>query len=129
MDLVIGVTLIAALRWFWVPYALGDVIRTVQLLAWPLLVDFTWALACAVWLRSLHWRSVSDMAALIGLLWVFGLAFDVRFWGARSWTQDGLMLFTAWLLVIRANKNFEAANWSWLNKGRTSVWSTKIKRA
>jgi len=129
MDLAIGVTLIAALRWFWVPYALEDVIRTVQLLAWPLLVDFTWALACAVWLRSVHWRSVSDMAALISLLWVFGLAFDARFWGARSWTQDGLMLFTAWLLVIRANKNFEAANWSWLDKGRTSVWSTKIKRA
>jgi hypothetical protein len=117
-DLAIGVTFIAVLRWFWEPYALGDVIRTVQLLAWPLLVDFTWALACAVWLRSVHWRSVPDMTALLCVLWVFWLAFDPRFLGARSWMQDGLMLCTAWLMVLRANKNFETSNWSWLNKGR-----------
>ncbi|MGV0961169.1 MAG: hypothetical protein ACOYB1_15175 [Limnohabitans sp.] len=128
MDLAIGVTFIVALRWFWEPYALSDVIRTVQLLAWPLLVDFTWSLACAVWLRSVHWRSVPDMAALIGLLWLFWLAFDPRFWGARSWLQDGLMFCTGWLMVLRANKNFETSNCSWLNKVSTSVWSTKIKR-
>jgi hypothetical protein len=118
MDLTFVVMTFALIRWFLEPYALSDVIRTVQLLAWPLMVDFTWALTCAVWLRSVHWRSVSDMAALLIMLWVFWLAFDPRFFGARSWLQDGLMLCTAWLLVLRANKNFETSNWSWLNKSR-----------
>ena len=118
MDLIFVVMTFALIRWFLEPYALSDVIRTVQLLAWPLLVDFTWALTCAVWLRSVHWRSVPDMAALLFMLWVFWLAFDPRFLGARSWLQDGLMLCTSWLLVLRANKNFETSNWSWLNKGR-----------
>lgn len=129
MDLVIVVTLIAVLWWFWAPYGLVDVIHTVQLLTWPLLVDFTWALACAVWLRSMHWRSVLDMTALLGLLWVLWMAVDPRFWGARSWLQDGLMLCTVWLMVQRANKNFETSNWSWLTKGRHSGWWVKLKGA
>jgi hypothetical protein len=127
MDLAIGVTFIVALWWFWEPYALSDVIRTVQSLAWPLLVDFTWALACAVWLRSVHWRSVPDMTALLCMLWVFWLAFDPRFLGARSWLQDGLMLCTAWLMVLRANKNFETCNGLWQKNERGMSWLNKGK--
>ena len=129
MDLAIVIMFIAVLMWFWEPYALGDVIRIVQLLTWPLLVDFAWALACAVWLRSVHWRSVPDMAALLGVLWVFWRAFDPRFWGGRSWLQDSLLLCTAWLMVLRANKNFETSNWSWLKNERRTSWLNRSKRA
>lgn len=121
-DLTIGLALIAVFWWFWEPYAFADVLRTVELLAWPMLVDFSFGLGCAVWLRSLRWRSAPDMTAMCGLLLVIWLSLDLRFWGARSWFQDGLMLGCAWLMVLRANKNFETSNWSWGSHGRRMGW-------
>ena len=129
MDLTIGVTLFALIRWCWAPYGLMDVIHTVQLLTWPLLVDLTFALCFAVWLRSVHWRSAVDMTALFGVLILIGLAFNSRFFVARSGLQDALMLSVAWLMVLRANKNFETSNWSWLTKGRHSGWWVKVRRS
>lgn len=127
MDLTIGVTLFAVIRWCWVPYDLMEALLAVQLLTWPLLVDLTFALCCAVWLRSVHWRSAPDMTALFGLLLVIGLAFNPRFLGARTWLQDTLMLSVAWLMVQRANHNFETSNWSWLTTGRNLGWWVKVK--
>jgi hypothetical protein len=140
LDVVVFLLAFAVLRWFWAPYSLADVIGTWRLLAWPLMVDGAFALSCAVWFRSIHWRSVPDMTALFCLLLLMMLLTSPLLIGARSWLQyaligapsslqDALMVSVAWLMVLRANKNFETSNWSWLSKGRNSGWWVKIKRS
>lgn len=129
LDMTIAMILFAVLRWFWEPYALADVFATLRLLAWTLIVDMAFALACAVWLRSMRSSSVLDILMLLDLLLVLWLTSDPRVLGARAWLQDTLMLSVAWLMVLRANKNFETSNWSWLSKGRNSEWWVKVRRS
>ena len=117
LALVISVFFVVTPK-IWQPDALPSLLYAVQWRLWPFLVDGIFALGIAVWLRSVYSTSWADFGAM-GLIWLSFMFVDYRFFVIdRSFEQDICMLCIAWLLVLRANKNFETSNWSWLNKGR-----------
>lgn len=123
------IMLVAAGWWWFAPYTVTDLWVTTQKIGWTVLTDVCFALGLAVWVRSISWRSTSDLIAL-GILCLMLLPGSVTGWPfERSLLQDALMLSATWFMVKRANHKFENSNWPWLNKGRLPNGINKIKGA
>lgn len=116
LGVVISMLLLVIPR-IWQPDVLSSLRYAFEWRVWPYMVDGLFALGAAVWLRSVSWSSWMDIAAMFGL-WL-SLMFVYPKWAffERSIEQDVCMLLITWLMVQRANKNFETFNRSWLTYG------------